>query len=95
MKSSIKAHPLLGSWSWQIASDSVVWTPALYELFGLDPSQPPPNWEQHVRLYTPEAFARLERAVQHCLATGESYQLDLEGVHATGRIIYLEIYGVA
>ncbi|MEI6323585.1 MAG: response regulator [bacterium] len=95
MNSSIKAHPLLGSWSWQIASDSVVWTPALYELFGLDPSQPAPNWEQHARLYSPEAFARLELAVQHCMATGESYQLDLEGVHTTGRIIYLEIYGVA
>ena len=95
MKSSIKAHPLLGSWTWHIASDTVEWTPALYELFGLNPSEPPPNWAQHARLYTPEAFAKLEDAVRHCLATGESYALNLEGIHLSGRKIYLEIYGSA
>ena len=95
VNSSFKAHPHLSSWSWGIASDALVWTPALSGLFGLDPSLPAPNQADQERLYTPESFALLQSANHRCRETGESYVLHLEGIHADGTTLHLEAYGAA
>ena len=92
---TLKAHPNLASWSWDIAADAQIWTPATYELFGLDPSEPPPSRANHTQFYTPESFSLLDAANQRCRETGEPYLLHLEGIHADGSIIHLEAHGGA
>ncbi|HYL49874.1 MAG TPA: hypothetical protein VET84_10945 [Stellaceae bacterium] len=37
------AATLVASWEWDIASGAVVWSPAMYSLFGLDPGGAPPS----------------------------------------------------
>ena len=40
--------------------------------------QPAPNYEEHLKAYTPESAARLDAAVKRAMETGEPYELDLQ-----------------
>lgn len=68
----------LGSWSWDMKTDTIKWSDEYYNLIGFDPTQPPPNYENHLKAYTPESAALLDAAVKRNIQTGEPYELDLE-----------------
>ena len=74
----------LGSWSWDIATDSVTWTEELFRIAGRDPAGPAPTYAEHPQMYTSESFARLSAAVDRALALSEPYELDLELVRPDG-----------
>ncbi|MBF0293131.1 MAG: PAS domain S-box protein, partial [Nitrospinae bacterium] len=70
----------VGSWRLISASNSVTWTEELYRMLGLDPSQPPPNYTEHMRLFTPESWERLSAALALTQEKGIPYKLELEMV---------------
>lgn len=76
----------LGCWKWDVQRDLVTWSDELYELFGFDPSQPPPSYAEHGRLFAPESYHRLDHAIAHALATGDASKLhlDLEIIRVDG-----------
>src|ERR1035437_7331702 len=74
----------LGSWDWDTTTDTITWSEEYYRIYGFDPTLPPPGYEEHLRLYTPESAARLDAAVKESMRTGEGYQLDLEQAHVDG-----------
>jgi len=74
----------LGSWRWEVATDSVTWSEELYRISGRNPSLPAPSFQDHLKLYTAESWDLLRRAVQEALRSGVAYQLDLEMVRPDG-----------
>lgn len=74
----------VGSWRWIVASDTITWSPGYYRIIGRDPSLPPPNYREHLKMYTYESAARLEAAVAESLKNGTPYELDLELLHPDG-----------
>ncbi len=68
----------LGSWSWEVKTDSVAWSGELYRIFGRDPESPAPGYKDWEQLHKPESWARLKAAVETALQTGAPYELDLE-----------------
>ncbi len=74
----------LGSWDWDAATDANTWSEEYYRIYGFDPKLRPPEYQEHLKAYTPESAARLDAAVKHSMQTGEGYQLDLEQVCADG-----------
>ena len=68
----------IGNWDWDIATDTISWSEEYCRIFGFDPAQHPPKYEEHLKVYTPESAARLNAAVKKNIQTGESYELDLE-----------------
>lgn len=68
----------LGSWDWNAVTDTIVWSEEYYRIYGFDPSQPPPGYEEHLKAYTPESAARLDAAVKTSMECGLPYELDLE-----------------
>jgi PAS domain S-box-containing protein len=74
----------VGSWQWNPATDTVVWTQELYRIAGRDPSLPAVSYKEHSQLYTPESWQRLRRAVETALQTGAPYEVALEMVCADG-----------
>ena len=74
----------VGSWQWDAASDVVTWSEALYQMAGLEPSQPAVSYRDHWKLYTPESWARLQRAVAEALSSATPYELELEMVPFSG-----------
>ncbi|MBI5745061.1 MAG: PAS domain S-box protein [Elusimicrobia bacterium] len=68
----------IGNWEWDAAADTLKWSAEYYRIYGLDPSQRPPGYSEHLKAYTRESAALLDTAVKRNMETGEPYQLDLE-----------------
>ena len=68
----------IGSWSWDIPTDTIIWSPEYYRIGRFNPKLPTPNYEEQLKAYTPETAAALDQAVKHTMATGEPYALELE-----------------
>lgn len=86
----------LGSWEWDITTDQVVWSDEMFELFGLDPAQPPPAFVDQVHLYAPESWDRVVAAAGETARTGVGYEaMELEFVRADSSWGWVEVSGSA
>jgi len=74
----------IGNWTWDMATDRVTWSAALYHIFGMDPDVPPPDYTAQSALFTPESRDRLSASILHTKESGIPYALDLEIVRADG-----------
>src|SRR5271154_2090902 len=74
----------IGSWQWDVQTDTVIWTEQLYRIAGRDPALPAVTYQDHATLYTHESWLRLRSAVEEALRSGASYELDLEMNHTDG-----------
>lgn len=78
----------LGSWEFDIATDTVSWSEGLYRLFGLDPSIPAPRFVEHEKIFLPEDLQRLRAAVAAAQEAGEPYELELRAFRADGTVFW-------
>jgi signal transduction histidine kinase len=85
----------VGSWQWEVATDTVVWSEELYRIAGRDCKLPAPNYREHAGLYTAESWERLRRAVEEALRSGAPYELELEMVRTDGTTRWLIARGEA
>ena len=74
----------IGSWSWTIEPDSVIWSKELYRIMGRDPARPAPVFAEHDQVYAPDSWARLRAAVDQALITGDPYQVRLQYIRPDG-----------
>jgi signal transduction histidine kinase len=76
----------IGSWHWDAATDVATGSAELLRIFGFDPATQtmPPFREQRGRCYSDADWGRIDDAVQHALATGEGYELDVRVIRADG-----------
>jgi PAS domain S-box-containing protein len=74
----------IGSWRLDVATDQVVWSEELYRMFGFDPSLPPPPYAEHGKLFTPESWESLSKALAATRETGIPYTLELKTVRKDG-----------
>lgn len=70
----------MGSWKWDAKTDTVHWSREIYDILGLDPTTAPLPFVEQSKLYTEESWKRLSIAVAEALATGGSYEVDLQGL---------------
>jgi PAS domain S-box-containing protein len=85
----------MGDWDWYPATNTVYWSENLYNIFGLDPSQPPPEYEGQLALYHPDDAEKLNEAVQRCQEEGKPYELEMRRIDPGGRIVHVLVRGVA
>jgi PAS domain S-box-containing protein len=85
----------VGSWRLDVATHQVVWTEELYNMYGFDPSLPPPPYTEHMKLFTPESWERLSTALAHTRETGIPYTLELETVRKDGSNGWMWVQGEA
>ncbi|MBK5964611.1 hypothetical protein CCR95_11105, partial [Thiocystis minor] len=74
----------IGSWEWDVATDTVTWSDELFRLFQRDPAEGAPSFADHAQLYVPEDMQRLSDAVQTALAHGTPYELELRAIRKDG-----------
>jgi PAS domain S-box-containing protein len=78
---------LVGSWWWNLATDTMSWSEELYRITGCDPKVPPPHFDDHSRcFYTPTSFSQLSAAIDRTRRTGTAFALELELVRTDGEI---------
>ena len=67
----------LGSWEWDVATDTIVWSPELYRIVQRNPACGTPDYAGQLKLYAPEDGAQLGAAVETALRQGTPYDLEL------------------
>jgi len=81
----------IGSWSFDPHTQKITWSDELFRMFGLDPSQPEPAYDDHLQNnFHPEDRAKLEQCVRRAIADGNSYILDYRAILPDGSIRYHE-----
>ncbi len=86
---------MVGDWEWDLATDEVTWSRGTSAIFGRDPDLPAPGPPALPRYYTPESWARLNRAVQVAVEAGEPYNLEVEAIREDGAHRWLIARGEA
>lgn len=74
----------LGSWCWDIQTDTVDWSPELSRLFGRDPALPAPTFREQERHFPPASWQALHACVMRAAEAGEPYTLELPFVRDDG-----------
>ena len=85
----------VGSWDWEVETDTVTWSEELFRIFKLDPKKGAPSYAEQSKIYTPESMKRLNEAVQKCLKTGEPFALDLQIIRGDGKTAFCNSRGFA
>ncbi|MCX6001174.1 MAG: PAS domain S-box protein [Chloroflexi bacterium] len=85
----------IGSWEWDIATDTVTWSDELFSIFQRDPYKGAPSFAEHPAFYHPDDMARLQQAVETAVADGTSYELELRAIRKDGMTRICTARGVA
>jgi PAS domain-containing protein len=71
-----------GTWDWDIARDRVIWSEECYHLYGLDPREFQPSYENWLAAVHPEDRAYCEQAVQQTLKQDSAeHRIEFRIVH--------------
>ena len=73
----------IGSWEWEVATDVLVWSAELYEMFEVDP-ETPVTYARYVERIHPDDLSLVEEAVEKARRTGESYEIEHRVVLTSG-----------
>jgi two-component sensor histidine kinase len=75
----------IGSWEWEVATDTVKWSTEMFRIFQRNPVSGPPSFAEHEELYYPEDLRRLEDAVKAAVSDGTPYELELRAIRKDGQ----------
>jgi two-component system, cell cycle sensor histidine kinase and response regulator CckA len=85
----------IGSWEWVVGNEHVTWSDGLSLILGRDLGLGGPSFATLPQNYTPESWDRVGVAIAAALATGASYELELEMVRANGTTCWTTTRGEA
>jgi len=74
----------IGSWEWDIGSDTVTWSDQLYRIYGLQPGDHEATYGGFLSRIHPADRERVRHVVEACLAGGEDFEFDARVVRHTG-----------
>ncbi len=83
----------MGSWHLVLATSELTWSEEVYQLMERDPSLPVMNYARQPEIIEPESARRLQAAVDQCIATGQTYELDVKMFLSSGRTVWLATRG--
>ncbi len=85
----------MGSWEWRIDEDRIFWSDEVFRIFGLDPAEFEPTYDNYLDRVHPEDRDRLSRTVTEAITDNQSYQIEhrietpageMKTVYGEGRI---------
>ena len=80
----------MGAWEWDLRTDTVEWSDAMFDLFGLSPASPPPNYAKFLDLIHPEDRSAVEEAVKRTIEDGAETETVFRIVRADGSTRWLQ-----
>ena len=87
LQSQELAH--FGNWLWNIQQDKVSWSPALYNIYGLDPEDFKATFAGYQERLHPEDRARIYHIIENVLKTGEDVEFQERIIRPDGETRYL------
>ena len=83
----------LGSWNWDIQSNTVTWSDELYRICGFQPRSFSPTYEAFLALVHPEDRESVERAQANCLGRHEAFSFQQRIIRPDEEVRVLQSYG--
>ncbi len=82
----------VGGWEYDLTTRQMVWSEEMFAVHEL-PVGEPPSPEAALWFYPPEVHHLIDQAFQHCLATGEPWDLELPFRTARGNLRWIRSIG--
>jgi signal transduction histidine kinase/CheY-like chemotaxis protein len=83
----------IGSWEWDVAADTLVWTDELYEMFDVDPRTFEASYAAYLGLVDTEDRGRVDGIVQASFVSGEPFVFDHRVPRRDGSVRTLHAWG--
>ena len=80
----------IGSWSWDIASDTVAWSDELFRIYGLAPGSLAISYDTFLSTVHPADRARVDETVRRSFASGEPFVFDHRNVRQDGTARWMD-----
>ena len=85
----------LGDWEFDVVTQEITWSEELFRIFGLDPTEPEPTFDEHLQQIHPDDRALWQEVVGQALASGNCYKFDFRIVRSNGQVRHIEARGEA
>ncbi|MGC9196071.1 MAG: PAS domain S-box protein, partial [Syntrophobacteraceae bacterium] len=85
----------VGSWQWDLASDTVKWSEEMFRIMGMEPSRQGLSFAEFLRFCPPEEMEKLDRAIKAAVREAIPYELELRTVLNDGTMRVCLIRGEA
>jgi len=85
----------VGNWLWDPKNKFLTWSEELYRIHGLDPSLPPPSYEELAQIFAPGSWSQVSATMEEAIQSGSIRELDLELVRADGSRRWVTVRGMA
>jgi len=83
----------VGNWEFDVFTGKITWSEEKFRIFGLDPSQPEPTFDELIEIIYPDDRSPFQQTISHAIAQGVSYQIDFRIKRPNGEVRYLEARG--
>lgn len=83
----------IGSWEYDIATQTTTWSEELYRIHGLDPSQPPLQPDETVERVHPDDRDRFIKLIQEKAIARQTFEADVRIILKDGSIRHIEARG--
>lgn len=80
----------VGYWTYNLDTKTLVWSPAMFEIFGRDPSGTAPSWEDAINLQHPEDRAAESKNIEALIKDGGTFTAERRVFGADGRIFTIK-----
>jgi len=85
----------LGSWEYDVATDSSTWSAELYRIFGVDPATFTPSVEVALSRFHPDDRARVQEHIERAIASGQPFEFEARFVRDGSDVRVLQSIGRA
>lgn len=85
----------LGSWLWDIGTNTQTWSKETYPIYQLDATLPPPTYQEIEKFFTAESWQKIAQAVEKALVQGLEYECDAEMIRKDGSHCWITARGAA
>ncbi len=84
----------VGSWRWDVASDTLTWSPELYRICGLDPDDMAVTPETALTVYHPDDRGRVRGALKAALDNRTGFGFEARVVRPGGDVRHVKVTGL-
>lgn len=79
----------LGHWEFDLATQGLTWSSQMFQIFGLDPTQPEPTYAEFQQMIEPDDWPAMAEAIGRAIATATPYELEHRILRPDGSVRYL------
>lgn len=82
----------LGTWEWDVTEPHAHWSPELYRIYGLDPKDHTPTYQDYLTRVHPDDRERVMKATEAVMQQQRPYSHDERIYHTDGSLRYLHTW---